>query len=257
MTIATALTWEQMPGLAREISLGADGSGWCLGMGEMPSGGYSIHRWNGADWDHIDGAAVRIAVGRGVGFQPATSVHRTDAAVVDGLPDLEVDLWVIHGDHEVLRHSPAGWELLPGRAREVAVGANGAAWCLSAADFAPGGGSIHIWNGRDWDHVDGAAVKIAVGPDEQPWIINSAGQIFRRSGQGWELLPGLAREIAIGVDGMVWCLSAATDSAGESSIHFWNGSDWDHVPGAAVKVSAGAPGAVWLVNSQHQIFRAA
>lgn len=235
MITATALTWQQIPGLAHEIALGADGSAWCLGMGDMPDvgrgGGSSIHRWNGFDWDHFDGAAVKIAVG------PAG------------------DPWVLNREHAVLHHSPASWDLLPGVARDIAVGANGAAWCISASDFAPGGGSIHVWTGHDWDHVDGgAAVKIAVDPEGQPWIINSAGQIFRRSGEGWELLPGLGREIAIGVDGSVYCLCATHDPAVDSSIHLWNGFDWEHVPGAATKIAAGLPGAVLIVNAQHQIF---
>ena len=257
MTTATALIWEHLPGLAHEIALGADGSAWCLGLGETSPGGYSIHHWTGHDWNHVEGAAVKIAVDRRTGFQPVANFRQTEPVAADIGADVEASLWVVNRDHEILRYSPSGWELLRGRAREIAVGANGGAWCLSAADFAPGGGSIHVWNGRDWDHVDGAAVKIAVGPDGEPWIVNSAGQIFRRSGEGWELLPGLAREIAIAADGSVWCLSAATAPSEESSIHVWNGSDWDHVPGAALKIAAGAPGAVWLVNSQHQIFRSA
>ena len=164
---------------------------------------------------------------------------------------------IFNREHQIFRRAADSWETVPGLARELALGVAGSAWCLSAADFAPGGGSIHVWNGRDWDHVDGAAMKIAVGPDGEPWIVNSAGQIFRRSGEGWELLPGLAREIAIAADGSVWCLSAATAPSEESSIHVWNGSDWDHVPGAAMKIAAGAPGTVWLVNSDHHIFRSA
>jgi len=98
-------------------------------------------------------------------------------------------------------------------------------------------------------------VKIAVAPDGQPWIVNSAGNIFRRSGEGWELMPGLAREIAISADGTVWCLSAGAAPAQDTSIHVWNGFDWEHVPGAAVKIAAGAPDLVFLINAAYQIFR--
>jgi RNA polymerase sigma-70 factor (subfamily 1) len=184
--------------------------------------------------------------------EPASNPARADFEEPDA--NHANTIWIINRDHQLLRSTPTGWELLPGLAREIALGADGSAWCLSASDFAPGGASIHVWNGHDWDHVDGAAVKIAVGPDGQPWIVNSAGNIFRGSGEGWELLPGLAREIAIGVDGTVWCLCAGATPSGDSSIHLWNGFDWDHVPGAAVKIAAGPPGAVWLVNAQHQIF---
>ena len=143
---------------------------------------------------------------------------------------------------------------MSGLAREIAIGANGDLWCLSATNFAPGGGSIHVWNGSDWAPVVGAAVKIAVGPDGDPWIVNSAGQVFRRSGEGWELMPGLAREIAITVTGDVCCLGTAKMPSGGYSIHRWNGTAWDQLSGAAVRIAAAK--SVMVVNSEHNIFRA-
>lgn len=232
MTTITPLSWEPLPGLAHELALGADGSAWCLGLGETSPAGYSIHRWNGRDWDHVDGAAVRIAI------------------APDGEPA------IIDREHQILRWQGSSWEMVPGRAREIALGADGSGWCLSSAGFASGGSSIHIWNGHDWDHVDGAAVKIAVAPDGLPWIVNAVGQIFRRTGNEWELLPGLANEIAVGADGRAWCLAAgAMPSGGGFSIHCWNGFDWDQIPGAAMKIAAGPDGVIWIINSDHAIFR--
>src|SRR5579872_3395343 len=230
-TASSTPAWQQLPGLAREIAAGADGSLFCLGIGEMPSGGYSIHRFTGADWETVDGASVKIAAGP------------------DGQPA------VINREHQIFRFIGDGFEMLPGLAREIAIGADGSAWCVSAADFAPGGGSIHVWNGRDWDAVAGAAVKIAVGPDGMPWVVNSAGQIFRRFGEGWEMMPGRAREIGIGADGTVYCLGAGEMPAGGFSIHRWNGADWDLIPGAAVRLAAGPAGSLFVVNSENAIFR--
>ena len=72
-----------------------------------------------------------------------------------------------------------GWTTLPGLAKEIGVGANGAVWVIGTN---PIGGSfgIHRWNGAGWDAVDGGAVRVAVGPDGQPWVVNDAGNIFRR-----------------------------------------------------------------------------
>ncbi|MBS0261817.1 MAG: hypothetical protein JSS02_07655 [Planctomycetes bacterium] len=141
-------------------------------------------------------------------------------------------------------------------AREIACGANGAVWCLSASDYAPGGASIHIWNEFDWEHVDGAAVKIGIATDGTAWIVNSAGQIFRRSGEGWELMPGLASEIACGNSGFVCCLSASASPIGEHSIHAWNGADWDHISGNAVKIAAGTADQLLITDSLYRIYRA-
>jgi hypothetical protein len=243
MTAIDSLVWEQIPGLAREVALGADGSAWCLGLGETSPDGYSIHRWNSGepgasgDWDHVAGAAVKIAV------------------ACDGFP------WIVNRQGQLSRLTPHGWEPLPGLAREIACGPDGSVWCLSAADFAPGGGSIHVWNpGRpgqaaDWNHVDGAGVKISVAGGGVPWIVNSAGQVFRRSGEGWQLLAGLAGEIACGAEDEIWCLSAAASTNGERSIHSWNGSDWNHVPGNAVKIAADGRGKLLIADGEHRIFR--
>jgi ADP-heptose:LPS heptosyltransferase len=224
-----ARSWDELPGLAREISVGADGSIWCLGMGEFPRG-FSIHRWNNDHWDHIEGAAVRIAVG------------------VNG------EIWTVDRNHEIRAFGTDVWNPRSGLAREIAAGADGSVWSVGADNIAPGGAAISIRSGDDWRHIDGAAVKIAIGPDG-PWILNSAGQIFRRSGEGWELLPGLACEIALSSNGCAWCLSQAELPGGGHSIHRWNGTDWDHVDGTAIKIAAGPDGTVLIVDPQNAIFR--
>jgi hypothetical protein len=234
MTTPLTLSWDLLPGLAHEIAVAADGTVWCLGTGEMPGGkGYSLHRWNGADWDHVDGAALKIAAG----------------------PNERVG--ALNRDHQILWNSPSGWSVLPGLAREITLGADRSAWCLSSSVMSSGDSTIHVWNGHDWTQVEGLATKIAVGPDGDPWIIDASGGLSRRRGEGWERMPGRAKEIAVGADGSVWCLSSSATPTGDSTIHVWNGRDWDTIPGAGVRIAAGPPGAVWLVDSEHRIYRAA
>ena|GEM_PF-6246470 len=224
--------WEQLPGLAREISVSTAGEFWCLGVTESTDG-YSIHHWQSDHWERIEGYAGRIAAG------------------VDGQP------WIIKRNHQILSLFNGDWISRPGFAREIAVGSNGSVWCIGVEEVAPGGGSVHHWNGTDWIRVEGAAVKIAVDPAGEPWILNSAGQIFRRSGEGWELLPGLAKEIAIGPEGSVLCLSPGVSPDGAHSIHCWNGIDWNHIPGSASKLACDAGDRVYVTSSELAIFRAA
>jgi len=54
-------SWQLMPGLAKDIGIGADGSVWVIGTDPTP-GGYGIYRWNGSDWSRIDGGATDISV---------------------------------------------------------------------------------------------------------------------------------------------------------------------------------------------------
>ena len=57
----TGGSWQMLPGLAKDIGVGADGSVWVIGT-DSTGGGYGIHRWNGNNWTKIDGGAEQISV---------------------------------------------------------------------------------------------------------------------------------------------------------------------------------------------------
>jgi len=56
--------WEQLPGTATDIGIGADGSTFIVGTDNVsPSGGKSISKWNGSNWDTMpECAGIHIAV---------------------------------------------------------------------------------------------------------------------------------------------------------------------------------------------------
>ncbi len=147
----------------------------------------------------------------------------------------------------------AQWQLLPGLATDVGVGARGDVWVIGI-DRVEGGHSIYRWAGYDWQIVPGAAVRLDVDPQGNPWVVNSNNEIFRLGRAGWERLPGLATDIGIGADGSVWVVGI-TPTAGGLTIHRWNGSDWDVVPGGAVRIDVGPGGVPWVVNDRGEIFR--
>ena len=70
-----------------------------------------------------------------------------------------------------------GWYALPGTARDVAAAGN-TGWIIGTTPV-PGGYTIHRFDGVDFDRVPGGATAITVGPSEQPWIVNSFGEVFR------------------------------------------------------------------------------
>ncbi|MBI3861705.1 MAG: hypothetical protein HY290_07400 [Planctomycetia bacterium] len=49
-----------------ELAITTSGEVCSIGTAKAPSGGYTIHRWNGHDWDRLSGAAVRIAAAKSV-----------------------------------------------------------------------------------------------------------------------------------------------------------------------------------------------
>ena len=106
---------------------------------------------------------------------------------------------------------------LPGLGSDIGVGADGSVWLIGtdpvgAVSIASGESvgprtsrlvgtnpvgadadlAVHTWNGTNWDGVDGGGVRIAVGPDGTPWLVNSFGQIFHRQGNSvGAATPGL------------------------------------------------------------------
>ena len=54
--------WAQLPGAAREIAIGSDGSVWVIGTNPV-GGGYGILQYQSTgDWKQISGGGVRIGV---------------------------------------------------------------------------------------------------------------------------------------------------------------------------------------------------
>ena len=171
--------WEQVPGSAQSIDVGADGSVWAVGTNPV-FGGFGLFYWNGSNWKNVEGGAVKVAVNQ------------------NGTP------WVISDIGFIYRRKGNDWEQLPGAAKHIDIGADGSVWAVGI-DPLPGGFSIYRWEGTEWKKIEGSAVKIAVSPSGVPWAVNELGFIFRRIGNKWELMPGLAKDIAFGADGSIFC----------------------------------------------------
>ena len=90
----------------------------------------------------------------------------------------------------------------------------------AAAQDRPSDGGIYQWNNGRWLQVDGFGVRISVGPDGAPWVVNSRNEIYRWNRSGFDKMPGLARDIAVGGDGTVWIIGT------DAGVYKWNGSNW-------------------------------
>jgi len=70
--------------------------------------------------------------------------------------------------------------------------------------------------------MTGAAVRIAVGPNGVPWVVNNGGLVFHgtANGQGWTQINGniLGSDISVGYDGTVWIIGAVTGATAYTGI---------------------------------------
>ncbi|MDG2175286.1 MAG: hypothetical protein P8M72_04005 [Gammaproteobacteria bacterium] len=232
--------WVRVPGEARDIGVGADGTVWVLGGNPYPDTDFDFFDDNVGDadyglwvldefgWLEIPGSGVRLDV------DP------------DGYP------WVINSDHEIWRLTPFGWDHIPGSAHDIGIGADGSVWVLGTTERR-GGYEIFRYTGFGWQKVHGTGVRIDVDPYGNPWVINHDDDIFHLVNGYWQEVPGLAKDIGIGADGSVWAIGS-NEREGGYGIYTWDGFDWIRVRGSARQISVGPDGSPWVVNREREIY---
>ncbi len=152
------------------------------------------------------------------------------------------------------------WEVVPGRrVSDLDFGAGGQAYFLGS-ESVPGGHPILRRDSANGDlsQIPGGAVSVAVDPQGVPWVVNSAGNIFRWNvgRNDWDVLPGRARQIDIGANGAVWTLGWNSTAGGYDIFRYDAGrNDWVSVPGGATAITVDPVGNAWVVNSNGDTFR--
>ncbi|MCB2185331.1 MAG: hypothetical protein KQJ78_02860 [Deltaproteobacteria bacterium] len=145
--------WKKLPGQARDIGCGADGSVWVIGA-DSAGGGYGVWQWNHGSWTRTNGSGVRIDVdNRGRPWVVANNGA----------------IWVMEGG--------GNWRQMPGKARDVGCGADGSVWVVGD-DSASGGGSVWKLTGSNWTKYDAGAAQISVDQGGRPWVVNSRGDLY-------------------------------------------------------------------------------
>jgi hypothetical protein len=151
---------------------GASGSVWAIGT-TPAKGGFQILVWDGRKFipDQSGVGAEKIAVGP------------------NGTP------WIVNNSHQLFKRNGSSWVgPLPGSGGTpasvtyVAVGPdNNSVWAISTAPDPGSNGSWDLsyqilkWNGAQFTVVPGAAVEIAVGPGDTPWIVNGVNRALHYS----------------------------------------------------------------------------
>jgi hypothetical protein len=101
--------------------------------------------------------------------------------------------------------------------------------------------------------MPGRAVRIAVDPNGNAWVVDSYGAIYQWTVDHWTGIYGSASDIGIGANGSVWVVG--TDSVpGGHSIWKWNGSGWTNVSGGAIRITVDPSGNPWIVASDNSIW---
>ncbi|HEY2580344.1 MAG TPA: tectonin domain-containing protein [Mucilaginibacter sp.] len=148
-------TWDQLPGTATDIGIGADGSVFAISTQPASvSGGNSILKWNGSAWGTmLDCAGVHIAV----------DPHGTP--------------WVVNKSNIVFQYGGTYlWNPINGiSGNDIGIGADGSVFVTgkdsTLASYNP---PIYKYNASTgWSQVQGVSgTSISVDPNGKPWYID-------------------------------------------------------------------------------------
>jgi len=120
-------SWQQFPGLARDIAITADGTPWVIGT-LTATGGFHIFFWNGSMWVQVAGAGIRIAGGSGSDVQP----------------------WVVNSSNHIFhRNADGSFGELPGLAEDIGVDLSDTPWVLGT-NMGSGGFEVYHFVGGAW-----------------------------------------------------------------------------------------------------------
>lgn len=174
----------QLPGTAKDIDIGSDGSLWRVGVDS------TIARYEEGSWTKIDGTASRIAVDN------------------FGFP------WVVKSTGEILRRNGRKWIELSGTAVDIDINQKGDVWVVGRD------GWIRRWGGEDWvDSIKTDATRIAVDGNGAPWVMNSKGEFS--SADLATKLSGTAKAVGTGADGSFWIIDPTLSVSKWTSESKW------------------------------------
>ncbi|MDP9078085.1 MAG: Ig-like domain-containing protein [Bacteroidota bacterium] len=144
---------------------------------------------------------------------------------------------------------------------DVSVGADGSIYVIGTDLVSPTGGyGIYKVAGDKLNKLPlCAGVRIAVGPDGRPWVVNKSHIVyrFRDSTSAWEQLPGTATDIGIGADGSTFIIGTQDVSpSGGKNILKWDGSNWTTMPGCAgIHIAVDPTGIPYVANLSNIVYK--
>lgn len=237
MAAAVEMFWEQLPGRAKDIGVGADGSAWIVGSGV---GNGDAYRWDGTKWVLVGGSGVFIAVGP------------------------QGDPWVVNVGADLYHRFNNQWTLITtsGSATALGVGADGTVLITGGNSCFCGPVTnqrlYRYTSGSGFAELPGDGRAAVIEPDGDGWwSLDSEGHIYRwQGGPNYIPIEGHARDISRGANGEIWIVGGGAFEDGNDLLFRWTGSQFDAATtGLGRQISVGPDGTPWVVDGGGKIFR--
>jgi hypothetical protein len=221
------------------------GTAWVLGTAKTSEGDYYVYQRQGSSWVRTDGAGLQIAVGLG------------------GYP------WVITHLGTIYYWNGSTFVLAPGDGCATSIGVGpgylfqyGDAWIIGCDGSSTTDGTLYRFEGSGWVYQIGqVANRIAVAPDDEPFLINLSGQVLVWiDGVATEQAPGCATSIAAGyLSGTqypdLWITGCGNVNNQGAKIFQLQNNKWVRIPGVASQAAVSPDlGVAWVVTLTGEIF---
>lgn len=141
-----------------------------------------------------------------------------------------------------------------GAARDIGVGANNQAWVIGTLTNG-GGYRIYKWGGSGWAEVGGGAVRIAVDPNGNAWVINNADQVYQWTGSGWNYTSAVSgKDVAISSNGTVFIMQSNKIFSKKPSDTTWSSIDGPSGK-TMLRISADFNGYPYVITNDNKLFQ--
>jgi hypothetical protein len=181
-TAEITLDWAWLPGLARDVVEGRDGTLWLLGTIET-AGQRQLFRATPFGWTAVPGA-----------FGCALAV------APDGNP------WLADAEGIIRFFDGSGWRVHPGRAAAIAVAADGAPWIVARTQD-DSDGAVQCWTGSAFADSGIVARRIKIDAAGVLLAMSADGTGQRLAGATWRRVAGNIADLAVDQAGTVWAAS--------------------------------------------------
>ncbi|GAB2696077.1 hypothetical protein GCM10027037_19930 [Mucilaginibacter koreensis] len=226
---------------AIDIGIGANGSVFIVTADSLTAGGHAIAKYNDGKLSKLpDCGAMRVAVSP------------------QGMP------WVVDYAGHILKYNGSNWDLLPGLATDIGIGADGSVFAIGreVASYT-GGFNIMKWTGNAWQTLpDCAGIRIAVSPNGIPWVVNKLNIVYQYSGNYlWNPWYGVSgTDIGISANGAIYVAAQNITSGSkgnEAALYkYMVDGSWTAVPNAAATNVAVTPqGLPWWTNNAFALYK--
>mmetsp|Transcript_58752 Transcript_58752/g.66967 ORF Transcript_58752/g.66967 Transcript_58752/m.66967 type:complete len:305 (-) Transcript_58752:54-968(-) len=172
---------------ANDLAYGANGKLYISGAGATGKHG-GVFWWTGTYWAH-----------------QYTGVQGNIAVTPEGSP------YMTQSGGQTWHERSTGWKYL-GINGDLAIGSTGQMYSLAESFDSTGNQNIFKWSGDSRVQIPGGATRIEVDNVNQPWVVNSAGYLYRKTKGGWETRNYNMRvwDIGIGAKGNLWLVQKDT-----------------------------------------------